>query len=177
MCTQEHKPIPKPRQMKRPSEVSCSGQDSYKPPMQETCRPAQTLTSYLNRADMAHLRQQSTPLVDQRGIVFPKTRRYAKPPATESNSSSHSQSTPFSPALEKDSAHPKPPTKPGNVETSLSSVVLCEKYYWLHYGALQLYHHGQESHQLWTHLLLSQDTHFQRSQWRLHLMIQATMPS
>lgn len=129
MCTQEHKPIPKPRQMKRPSEVSCSGQDGYRPPMQETCRPAQTLTSYLNRADIAHLRQQGTPLVDQRGTVFPKTRRYAKPLATESNSSSHSQSTPFSPSLEKDSAHPKPLTKPGNAETSLSSVVLCEKYY------------------------------------------------
>lgn len=129
MCTQEHKPIPKPRQMKRPSEVSCSGQDGYKPPMQETCRPAQTLTSYLNRADMAHLRQQSTPLVaiDQRGIVFPKTRRYVKPLATESNSSSHSQTTPFSPSLEKDSAHPKPFTKPGNVETSLSLALYCVK--------------------------------------------------
>jgi len=64
-------------EVKRPSEVSCSGQDSYtyKPPMQETCRPAQTLTSYLNRVDMA---QQGTPLVDQRGM-FPKTRRCAKP--------------------------------------------------------------------------------------------------
>lgn len=120
MCTQEHKPIPKPRHWKRPSEVSCSGLDSYKRPMQETCRPAQTLISYLDRTDMAHLRQQGTPLVDQRGIVFSKTRRCTQPPAAEGNSSSHSQSTPVSPSLEKDSTQAKPPTKPGNVEPSLA---------------------------------------------------------
>ena len=99
------KPIPKPRQIKNYFQESNSDEGSYEPvqiPVQETCNPAQTLASFLNRTDVVHKdRQQGIPMVDGQT----KPLRWTKPALTrtEHNSSCCSQSTPVSPSLEKDS--------------------------------------------------------------------------
>ena len=82
-------------------------------PVQETCNPAQTFDSFLNRTDVVHKdRQQGIPTVDTQT----KTMRWTKlaPTRTEYNSSGRSQSAPVSPSLEKDSGrHTQHVTKPG----------------------------------------------------------------
>ena len=112
----ESKPIPKPRQFKHDiHEESNSDEDSYEPvqPVQETCNPAQTFVSFLNRTDVVHKdRQKGIPMVDSQT----KTMRWTKlaPIGTEYNSSGRSQSAPVSPSLEKDSGrHTQHVKKPG----------------------------------------------------------------
>ena len=104
--SQEVKPIPKPRKCHSHLQESCPEQGSLEPvrvPVQETCNPAQTLTSYLNRADVISAnRQQGILLVDRRG----KPRRQAI-------SGTHSQSAPASPSLERDSGQHTSHFKPG----------------------------------------------------------------
>ena len=99
----EFKPIPKPRQTKNYFQESNADEDSYEPvqiPVQETCNPAQTLASFLNRTDVVHKDRQQ-------GMVDGQTKplRWTKPAltGTEHTSSGCSQSTPVSPSLEKDS--------------------------------------------------------------------------
>ena len=104
--SQEVKPIPKPRKFHSHLQESCPEQGSPKPvrvPVQETCNPARTLTSYLNRTDViSENRQQGILLVDRRG----KPRRQAI-------SGTHSQSAPASPSLKRDSGQRTSHFKPG----------------------------------------------------------------
>ena len=104
--SQEAIPIPKPRKCHSHLQESCPEQGCLEPvrvPVQETCNPARTLTSYLNRADVvAENRQQGVLLVDRRG----KPRRQAI-------SGTHSQSAPASQSLERDSGQRTSHFKPG----------------------------------------------------------------
>ena len=107
--------IPKPRQFKEYIQEINSDEDSYEPvqPVRETCNPAQTFDSFLNRTDVVHKdRQQGIPMVDTQT----KTMRWTKlaPTRTEYNSSGRSQSAPVSQSLEKDSGrHTQHVKKPG----------------------------------------------------------------
>ena len=107
--SQEVKPIPKPRKFHSHLQESCPEQGSPEPvrvPVQETCNPAQTLTSYLNRADVvSENRQQGILLVDRRG----KPRRQAIS-VLKGTEGTHSQSAPASPSLERQRT---PHFKPG----------------------------------------------------------------
>ena len=85
----------------RSSTSSCSsGEDSCKPPVQETCGdPAQTLASIMKKKLTSHKdKQHGIPMVDWQR----KPTRWAKP--TEYHSSGCSQSAPCSPYLGRDSS-------------------------------------------------------------------------
>ena len=109
---QEVKPIPKPRKFQRCLQERYPEQGSLEPvrvPVQETSDPAQTFTSYLNRADVVYEdRQQGTPLVDRRG----KPRRQAIS-VLKGTEGSHSKSVPVPPLLERDAGQHASHFKPG----------------------------------------------------------------
>ena len=103
--SQEVKPIPKPRKCHSHLQESCPEQGSLEPvqvPVQETCSPARTLTSYLNRADMVSENRQGILLVGRRGK-----------PSRQAISGTHSQSAPASPSLERESGQRTSHFKPG----------------------------------------------------------------
>ena len=109
---QKVKPIPKPRKFQRCLQERYPEQDSQKPvrvPVQETSDPAQTFTSYLNRADVVYEdRQQGTPLVDRQG----KPRRQAIS-VLKGTEGSHSKSAPVSPLLKGNAGQHASHFKPG----------------------------------------------------------------
>ena len=109
---QKVKPIPKPRKFQRCLQERYPEQDSQKPvrvPVQETSDPAQTFTSYLNRADVVYEdRQQGTPLVDRQG----KPRRPAIS-VLKGTEGSHSKSAPVSPLLKRNAGQHASHFKPG----------------------------------------------------------------
>ena len=97
-------PILTPRQVLIPSQES-----QHKPTStEEVCYQSQALTGSLNNADLSHVRQQGTPLVDHQGIIFPNARRWTT--AVESSGSISAQSSPFQ---SRHSLQPKQLSKPG----------------------------------------------------------------
>jgi len=88
-----------------------SQETQYKPtqvPQEEVCYQSQALAGSLNMADLSHVRQQGTPLVDHQGIIFPNARRWTT--AVESSGSKSAQSSPFQ---SRHSQQPKQLSKPG----------------------------------------------------------------
>ena len=106
---QEVKPIPKPRKFQRCLQERYGSPEPVRVPVQETSDPAQTFTSYLNRADVVYEdRQQGTPLVDRRG----KPRRQAIS-VLKGTEGSHSKSAPVSPLLKRHAGQHASHFKPG----------------------------------------------------------------